>query len=103
MTHVSQSKDIWLAALQVFLCCLAVFFLIFTPPKKGAFLAIPVGKASPLELLSPNEVTVVAMGPYPGSFILYGNRSSLLQPALHKKILVLAARDENCSQEAIDT
>ena len=97
MTSISLPNGIWLAVLQVLLCCLAIFFLIFAPPQKGAFLAIPIGKTSPLELLSPNEVTVIAIGPFPGSFILYGNRSSVLQPALYKKILVLAARDQICS------
>jgi hypothetical protein len=87
----------WLAVLQVLLCCLALLFLIIAPPQKGAFLAIPVGHTSPLELLLPNEVAVIGIGPFAGSFILYGNRSSLLQPALHKNILILAARQEICA------
>jgi hypothetical protein len=84
---------------------LGVAGLGLLPPVSGVMLVLPTMTADPgatLRWVTPAGGSLVAPGPYPGAFVITGNRAAILPAALRHGALVIAARVSGCGRPEKD-
>lgn len=86
--------------------CLLLLFgfvlLYAAPPARGQMLLIPMTGAARGALAAEavsHGARLVAAGPWPGSLLVDGQRSSLSAPLLRRGILSLSARAGGCVEQ----
>lgn len=80
---------------------LALTAVWIAPPASGQMLAVPLELASPGQTAAwatRHGARLLGPGPLPGSYVIYGERSSLLVPALTNQKLLLAATPAACGE-----
>ena len=76
--------------------------LTLAPPAEGVMLVaplLPTSSAATLDWVLPTGAGLVASGPYPGSFVVYGTRSALLATAIKHVTVLLTTRFSGCGSE----
>ncbi len=89
---------------MIFQCALigGTAALTLAPPTHGAMLVAPLlpgSSASTLDWALPTGARLLAPGPYAGSFVVYGTRSTLLASAIKHGTLLLTARYSGCGSD----
>jgi hypothetical protein len=71
------------------------------PPARGELLLVPLmgtASADMIPLALTNGALLVARGPIPGSFVVYGDRQRLTGPLWNSRTLILAAPKIACGR-----
>ena len=92
-----------LAGLQTLLTVGVLATVSVAPPPRGAMLLVSVTGMAPGEMLArtmPAGAVVLGQGPVAGSLVVRGERGAIVSAALGSGILVLAARETGCGDEA---
>ena len=85
---------------QILLIVASLLLLAFWPADEGAMIAVPLTHQAAVKLLPSvltGETTIVAKGPFEGSFVLQGKRDAIRAALRGQSTLVLAAPRSGCA------
>jgi hypothetical protein len=83
-------------ASQVTGALIAPLVLLFVPPATGAILLISIGRANAVRFARDHGAATLGNGPFDGSVVVVGDRSSLMRNPFSSGIVALAASPAGC-------
>ncbi len=96
---MTYSGAFWPICIQTATALVGLLALIVMPPLEGAILILPIRATTPgmtFNWAAPSGAALLAIGPTPGSLIVFGRRDILAATAFEHGSLLLAAPSSLC-------